>query len=61
MNKSVAYKAAQYSVLANAGLCDSDKLEVLRVLMEAEDLALFCEKQEEKKQKEKETENAETL
>ena len=51
MKKSMAYKAAQYSVLADAGLCGSAKLEVLRVLMEAEDLALFCEKQEEKEDK----------
>ena len=48
MKKSMAYKAAQYSVLADAGLCAGNKLEILRVLMEAEDLALFCEKQEEK-------------
>ena len=52
MNKSVAYKAAQYSVLADAGICAGSKLEVLRVLMEAEDLALFCEKQEEKENEE---------
>ena len=51
MNKSLAYKYAQLSVLADDGLCGSNKLEVLRVLMEAEDLAEYCEKQE-KKEKE---------
>lgn len=48
MKKSMAYKSAQFAVLRYDGLCDSSKLEVLRVLMEAEDLALFCEKQKEK-------------
>lgn len=48
MKKSMAYKSAQFAVLRYDGLCDSSKLEVLRVLMEAEDLALFCEKKEEK-------------
>ena len=44
MNKSLAYKAAQYSVLRDTCICDGDKLEILRVLMEAEDLAKFNEK-----------------
>ena len=48
MKKSMAYKAAQYSVLSDTSLCGSNKLEVLRVLMEAEDLARFSEKQENK-------------
>lgn len=54
MNKSTAYKVAQISVLNNEFVCSEDKLAVLRVLMESEDLAIYCEKQEwEKKEREK--------
>lgn len=56
MKKSMAYKTAQFAVLRYDGLCDSSKLEVLRVLMEREDMALFSEKHEVEEQK-----NAETL
>ena len=52
MNKSLAYKLAQISVPKNDGMCNSNKLEVLRILMEAEDLAEYCEKQEEKEKEE---------
>lgn len=48
MKKSMAYKLAQMAVLDYPRLNYEQKLEILRVLMEAEDLALFCEKQEEK-------------
>jgi hypothetical protein len=47
MKKSTAYKLAQHALLTSSAVSGSEKLEVLRVLMEAEDLALFCEKQEE--------------
>lgn len=54
MNKSTAYKVAQIAVLKNDVICVEDKLAILRVLMESEDLALYCEKQErEKKEREK--------
>jgi hypothetical protein len=48
MKESVAYKIAQCSVLNDHTLKDHEKLTVLRVLMEREDLALFVEKEEAK-------------
>lgn len=50
MNKSTAYKVAQIAVLKNDAICPVDKLAVLRVLMDDEGLALFCEKQEKEKE-----------
>ena len=52
MNKSQAYKLAQLSVLRDECASDTCKLDVLRVLMEAEDLAEYCEKQKEKEKEE---------
>ena len=46
MKKSEIYRMTQLVVLATGFLNDSDKLEIIRELMEKEDTALFCEKQE---------------
>lgn len=54
MKKSEAYHLAQIAVVATPAISVESKIEVLRVLFENEDLALFCEKKEEKK-------NAETV
>lgn len=56
MKESVAFKQAQVTVLDYPRLNYEQKLEILRVLMEREDMALFKEKQEEKG-----TENVKTL
>lgn len=48
MKKSKAFKLAQFAVLEYEYTTNSDKLEILRVLMDSEDFALFSEKQEEK-------------
>ena len=48
MKRSEAFKAAQIAVLASGCFLSNDKLEILRVLIDSEDLALFSEKQEEK-------------
>lgn len=47
MKKSELYYLAQQAVLTATGLNNSRKLEILRELMGAEDLALFREKKEE--------------
>lgn len=47
MKKSEIYRLAQVAVLAQP-LTDSVKITVLRELMVQEDLAKFCEQQEEK-------------
>lgn len=57
MKESVAFKLAQIAVLEYDGICNVDKLAILRVLMEKENVAAFVEKQEE----EKENKNAKTL
>lgn len=50
MKKSEIYKLAQLAVVTNfSPVKDEQKLEVLRVLMEQEDVAVFVEKQEAKK------------
>jgi hypothetical protein len=49
MKKSEIYKYAQCAVVDVPNLTTLSKLEVLRELMSQEDLALFCEKQEEEK------------
>lgn len=48
MKKSEAFRAAQMAVLSSDSVFSCDKLEILRVLMDSEDLALFSEKQKEK-------------
>lgn len=57
MKESVAFKVAQIAVLEYDGICNIDKLAILRVLMEKENVAAFVEKQHE----EGENKNAETL
>ncbi len=49
MQKSEIYRLAQFSVLRDCVLYQDQMLEILRELMKQEDLALFCEKQEEEK------------
>lgn len=46
MKKSQIYKAAQIAVLAYTAMNATAKIEVLRELFTAEDLALFSEKLE---------------
>ena len=46
MKKSEAYHLAQIAVVATPAISVESKIEVLRVLFENEDLALFLEKQE---------------
>jgi hypothetical protein len=58
MKKSEIYKYAQCAVVDVPNLTTLSKLEVLRELMSQEDLALFCEKQEEEKQEEEKVEEA---
>lgn len=45
MKKSEIYKMAQIAVL-NSGLPGNNKLEILRELMDKEDVALFVEERE---------------
>ena len=52
MKKSMLYKIAQMSVLRDNILDDSSKLEVLRVLMNEEDISKLVEKNKEEKNKE---------
>lgn len=49
MKKSEAFKLAQYSVMADDLIESAEKLEVLRILMEAEDIAKYGEKNVEEK------------
>ena len=51
MKKSLIYKCAQVAVMNHVGITDANKLEILRELIGAEDLALFVEKQEEEEAK----------
>jgi hypothetical protein len=48
MEKSIIYKVAQVSVLRDDKMSEITKLEILRELMEKEDLEKWKEKQEEK-------------
>ena len=48
MKKSMAYFKAQISVLADELIPHHEKLEILRVLIDAEDVAKFSEKEAEK-------------
>lgn len=51
MKKSEMYKHAQVAILSCYQLRESEKLDILRLLMDNEDIALYCEKQEEKEAK----------
>jgi hypothetical protein len=51
LKKSEMYKYAQCAVVDSPNLCTLTKLDILRELMASEDLALFCEKQEEENNK----------
>ena len=46
VKKSEAFKMAQYSVMADELIESAEKLEILRILMEAEDIAKYGEKKE---------------
>ena len=46
MKKSEAFKMAQYSVMADELIESAEKLEILRILMEAEDIAKYGENKE---------------
>ena len=46
MRKSEAYNLAQIAVIKSQCISPENKLDILRVLMESEDLALYCEEQE---------------
>ena len=48
---SALYKMAQIAVLESNSLTEYTKLEILRELMDKEDVARFVEKQEEEDQK----------
>lgn len=48
MKKSEIYKIAQQAVINSTFVGVDMKLEILRELMDKEDVALFCEKQEAK-------------
>lgn len=48
MKKSTAFILAQLAVLAHTGPNGREKLDILRVLMESEDLAKYCEMNEKK-------------
>ena len=49
MKKSAAYHLAEIAVVTSGCIAPENKLEVLRVLMEGEDLAKYCEEQEAKR------------
>lgn len=46
MKKSTAYNLAQIAVMMSPNIAPENKLEILRVLMEDESLALYMEEQE---------------
>lgn len=48
MKKSEMFKVAQIAVVNSLSICVTDKLEVLRELMDKEDVALYVEEQAEK-------------
>jgi hypothetical protein len=48
MKKSEIYHLAQIAVINSPSISPERKIEVMRVLLEDEQLALFCEEQEEK-------------
>lgn len=49
MKKSKCFQMAQMAVLTNDSFLPSEKLEILRVLMDEETARLICEKYEDKK------------
>ena len=49
MKKSEIYKAAQWAVV-DSQMRNTIKLEILRVLMQDEDLAIYVEAEEQKKE-----------
>jgi hypothetical protein len=59
MKKSEMYKKAQIAILQMDGLTFNDTLEILRVLMDDEEMAKWSEDKAEK-EKQEEMENAET-
>ena len=46
MKKSIAYNLAQIAVMGCQNIAPENKLEILRVLMDDENLAMFVEQQE---------------
>ena len=50
MKKSTAYNLAQIAVMMSPNIAPENKLEILRVLMDDENVALFCEAAEEEKE-----------
>lgn len=48
MKKSVAYNVAQIAVLKSQNISAEDKLEILRVLMDDENIAIYVEEREAK-------------
>ena len=46
MKKSVAYNLAQIAVMMSPNIAPENKLEILRVLMDDENTAMFIENQE---------------
>ena len=64
MKKSEMLNIAQIAVVLSPAITPENKLKVLRVLMEEEDLAIYVEKRKEKDEQEsneKENCNAETV
>lgn len=47
--RSELYKKAQYAVADSFAMPHDEKIAILRLLIEQEDIALFCEKQEAEK------------
>ena len=58
MKKSEAYKLAQIAVVSTATIAPESKVDILRVLIADENLALFCERE---KNNEEESGDAETV
>ena len=54
MKKSELYHLAQIAVVVSPAITPETKIEILRELLDREELEIFCEEQEEKK-------NAETV
>ena len=50
MKKSELYRSAQIAVINSRVLTPEIKIEVLRILFEDEDVALFWEREQEKKE-----------
>jgi hypothetical protein len=56
MKKSKCYQMAQMAVLTNESILPSEKLEILRVLMDEENVQRICEKVEAEKAEKNESE-----